>query len=119
MFGLELGPGFLALIGTIIATIGVEIIKRWLTSKDRSVSDAAGIRSELREQVNSYKEEIRRLEDEVDEWRGKYYITTEELVAKRLELINALDQIKHLTDEVQKRAADAAKIVNKNVPPMS
>lgn len=111
-------PAWIALIGTIIATVGVKLIERWLGRKDRSTSDAAQIRSELKEQVASYKEEIRRLEDEVDEWRAKYYATMEELVAKRIELQNTLDQVKRLTEEAQKQAQAAQDLI-KDSPPRS
>lgn len=113
---LGLNPAVLALIGTIIATVGVKILERWLGKADRSTTDAAQIRLELKEQVASYKEEIRRLEDEVDEWRGKYYAVMEELVAKRIELQNALDQIKKLSEDAAARAAEAQTMI-KNGPP--
>ena len=109
LFGL--GPEWIALIGTIVATIGVKIVERWLSKKDRASSDAAQIRSELKEQVSDYKEEIRRLEDEIDELRTKYYATLEELVAKRIELQNALDQIKKLTEQAAATAQAASKII--------
>jgi len=115
MFG-GLSPAWLALIGTIIATVGVKVLERWLGKADRSTTDAAQIRLELKDQVQSYKEEIRRLEDEVDEWRGKYYAVMEELVAKRIELQNALDQIKKLSEDAAHKAVEVQNLI-KNTPP--
>lgn len=113
MFGLE--PGILALIGTIVATVGVAIVERWLTRQDRTSNDAAQIRSELKEQVVGYKEEIRRLEDELDEWRSKYYVVLEELVGKRIELQNAIDQIQRLVKEAEAAAVVAKKIIKSDI----
>lgn len=110
LFGLD--PAWIALIGTIIATVGVKILERWLGKKDRNSTDAAQIRSELREQITTAKEEIRRLEDELDEWRAKYYEAIEELVAKRIELQNALDTIRRLTAQAQIETENAQKIIN-------
>lgn len=110
LFGLD--PAWIALIGTIIATVGVKILERWLGKKDRNSTDAAQIRSELREQITTAKEEIRRLEDELDEWRAKYYAAIEELVAKRIELQNALDTIRRLTAQAQIETENAQKIIS-------
>lgn len=110
LFGIE-AVVWVPLLGTIIATVGVKVVERWLSRRDRGMSDAAMIRSELKEQVTGYKEEIRRLEDEVDELRSKYYATLEELVAKRIELQDALATIKKLSEQVQETANQAQQII--------
>lgn len=110
MFGLD--PAVIALIGTVIGTVGVKVAEKWLGKRDRKVDDATQIRSELREQVTSLKEEILRLEDDVEEWRSKYYDTREELALKRLDLQNALEQIKRLQEQAYLGVEKARKIVD-------
>jgi len=112
----HLDPAWIALIGTIIATVGVKLLEKWLGKRDKQVDDATQIRSELREQVTSLKTDIKELEDEVEEWRSKYYDTREELAMKRLELQQALEQITRLTEELKSRADKAQQII-KDVQP--
>lgn len=113
MLGLD--PAWIALIGTIVATIGVKFLERWLGTKDRNTADAAQIRSELKIQLQETRDEINRLEQEIDSWRVKYYEVLEQLVAKKIELQNALNEIKLLTSATQKSVIEAQRIVDKPV----
>ena len=63
----------LALIGTIIGTIGLKFLES-LLSRGKTKSDtAAEIRKELREDVQALRDEIRKVETELDIWKAKYY----------------------------------------------
>src|SRR6478609_9438782 len=72
--------GFIALIGTIFGGVGLKVVEQWLgRAKERS-TEAAGIREELRKEIDALRVQIEksnaeelRLEGMIDEWRSKYY----------------------------------------------
>lgn len=66
-------PAFLALIGTIFGGAGLKIVEGML-NKSKTQSDvAAQIRTELRTDVQALRDEIRKVETELDMWKAKYY----------------------------------------------
>lgn len=66
-------PAVLALIGTIFGGAGLKIIESFL-SKGKVKSDiATEIRNELRGEVQTLREELRRVEEDLDTWKAKYY----------------------------------------------
>lgn len=66
-------PAFLALIGTIFGGAGLKIVEKVL-NKDKVKSDiATEIRNELRGEVGTLRDELRRVETELDDWKAKYY----------------------------------------------
>ena len=66
-------PAFLALVGTIFGGAGLKIIESLLNRSKTQTDIAAQIRSELRTDVQGLREEIRKVEAELDEWKKKYY----------------------------------------------
>ena len=114
MWGLD--PAWIALIGTIVATVGVKLLERWLGTKDRNTADAAQIRSELKVQLQDARNEINDLEREIDQWRVKYYEVLEQLVAKKIELQNALNEIKLLTSATQQSVHEVQRIIDNQIP---
>lgn len=91
---LPLDPAWIALIGTVIATVGLKVTEHWLNRNKTSNDDARQIRDELRTQIVSQKDEIDRLEEEVDAWRTKYYDLRDQFSKQNTELILALDKLK-------------------------
>jgi chromosome segregation ATPase len=73
-------PGFVALMGTIFGGAGLKVIESWLGKAKERAAENASIREELRkdidnlrQQLNEAGEEEKRLEAQIEEWRGKYY----------------------------------------------
>lgn len=91
---LPLDPAWIALIGTIVATVGLKFTEHWLNRSKSTVDDAKQIREELRTQVVSQKEEIERLEADVELWRTKYYDLRDQFMKQNTELVLALERIK-------------------------
>jgi len=91
---LPLDPAWIALIGTVIATVGLKVTEHWLNRNKVSNDDAKQIRDELRTQIVSQKEEIERLEDEVEAWRTKYYDLRDQFMKTNTDLTLALDRLK-------------------------
>jgi uncharacterized protein YlxW (UPF0749 family) len=91
---LPLDPAWIALIGTVIATVGLKVTEHWLNRNKTQSDDAKQIRDELRGQITSQKEEIERLESEVEAWRTKYYDLRDSFMKQNTELVLALDRLK-------------------------
>jgi len=105
---LPLDPAWIAGIGTLCGAIGLKVTEHLLNRNKTSIDDAKQIREELRNQVVSQKEEIRRLEEEIDEWRTKYYDLRDSYMKQHTELTLALEQIKRGSQKVE---------TNLDVPP--
>lgn len=52
------------------------------------------IRDELRGDVKTLREELRKVEEELDTWRGKYYTLMEQFLIVKSDLERALQKIK-------------------------
>lgn len=59
-------------------------------------------RDELREELKTLREELKKAEAEADEWRGKYYDFMQQFVTTKLELDTALAKIKQEAEGAQK-----------------
>lgn len=103
---LPLDPAWIALIGTIVATVGLKFTEHWLNRNKTSSEDAKQIREELRTQIISQKTDIDRLEAEVDEWRIKYYDLRDSYMRQHTELTLALDRIKASANRVAELMPD-------------
>lgn len=68
-----LDPAWIALIATLCGGLGLKITEHWLGKNKVKVDDAARIRDELRLEITRLREDKKAAEEEVDEWREKYY----------------------------------------------
>lgn len=66
-------PALLALIGTIFGGAGLKLVEGLLNKSKTQTDVAAQIRAELRTDVQALRDEIRKVETELDEWKTKYY----------------------------------------------
>ena len=87
--------------GLILATL-TKIVTARIDRKKDNLTEHLALRKELREELDSVKEEIYRLQRELDEWREKYYHQLEvntvlqaELTALKFEL----EEYKSQSDE--------------------
>lgn len=91
---MSLDPAWIALIGTVAGGLGLKVTEHWLGRNKDKVDDAARIRDELRTEVTAQRAEIKVLEDEVEEWRAKYYDLRDLYIKLQTELTLALQDIK-------------------------
>lgn len=68
-----MNEAWIALIGTVFGGAGLKAVEVILTKSKTKDDIATQIRSELRTEVQGLREELRRVEDELDEWKQKYY----------------------------------------------
>jgi uncharacterized protein (DUF3084 family) len=83
---MELSPGVLALIGTLLGGVALKLVESWLSRSRNKVDDATQLRKELKEQVDARNEEIEKVEAERDKWRGLYYDLRDEKTLLEVEL---------------------------------
>lgn len=91
---LPLDPAWIALIGTVVATVGLKVTEHWLNRNKNQNDDAKQIRDELRIQIVAQKEEIDRIEADAEAWRTKYYDLRDQYMKQNTELTLALDKLK-------------------------
>lgn len=66
-------PAVIALIGTLFGGMGLKLTENIL-GRSRERNDlATQLRVELRAEVTELKNELRRVESELDDWKDKYY----------------------------------------------
>jgi len=104
----NLSDAELALIGTIVGSVGLEILRRTLDRRDKQATHGSQIRDELRTQVLDLRDQLakakeieQRLEDEVEEWRSKFYDKRDEDIKRQTELMLAYSRIESLQHEMQ------------------
>lgn len=104
---MNLSDAELALIGTIVGSVGLEILRRILDRKNVHAAQSQEIRDELRNQVLDLRDQLakakeveQRLEDEVDEWRTKYLDKRDEDIKNQTQLLIAQSRIESLQLEV-------------------
>ena len=100
-----LDAAWIALIGTLFGGVVLKVTEHWLGKTKTAADDAKAIREELRSQITSQKAEIKELEDEVNEWRSKYYDLRDSYIKVQTELQIALEKIKREAEEADRKLA--------------
>lgn len=95
----EISQAWLALIGALLGGSGLKFIEHWLSRPKVKEDVASSFRNELREEVKNLREELRKTETELDEWRAKYYALMDEFSRAKIERDNALQKIQDAADE--------------------
>lgn len=73
MSNVDIPASVIALIGTLFGGAGLTLTTKW-ASKNKDREDAATkFRDELRSEVIRLREELAKVEKELDEWKEKYY----------------------------------------------
>lgn len=103
---IHLDPAWIALIGTLFGGVVLKLTEHWLGRTKTAADDAKSMREELRSQITSQKEEIKSLEDEVNEWRSKYYDLRDSYIRVQTELTIALEKIKSEAHESEQKLRD-------------
>lgn len=90
----NLSPAWIAVIGTVAGGVILKVTEKYLGRNREKKDDAKQIREELRLTVSDQKADLKELEDEVNEWRSKYYDLRDSYVKIQTELTLALNNIK-------------------------
>lgn len=68
-------PGLWAVIGTIIGSIGLKIVERWLSAN----ADKRADRADYREEIASLNSRLDDAEADVDKWRARAFKMEEQV----------------------------------------
>lgn len=74
-------PAVLALLGAVFGGVGVKVVEVFFLRSIKKIDIAGQIREELRGDITYYRGEIRRLQDDLDLWKSRYYVLLE-IIAK-------------------------------------
>lgn len=69
--GLE--SAWIPLATAIFGGVGLKMAEHWLGRTKVKIDEAETLRGELRAEITSLREEVRILETDLNEWKGKYY----------------------------------------------
>lgn len=89
----ESNQAWLALAGALLGGSGLKFIEHLLNRGKTKDDSATVMRAELREDLKVTREELDRVENEVDEWRGKYYLVVEAYQNLRADLNQAMNEL--------------------------
>jgi uncharacterized coiled-coil DUF342 family protein len=96
----EISQAWLALIGALLGGSGLKFIEYYLNRPKVKDDAATTFRNELREEVKNLREELRKTEAELDNWRQKYYALLDEFSQAKLDRDQALKKIQDAADSV-------------------
>ena len=120
---MNLSDAELALIGTLFGSAGLKIIEWLLGRRDKAIDHGAQMREELRtevtglrEQLAAAKEDSLRLEDEVEEWRSKFYDMRDDNIKRQTDLMIATSKIETLLKEIEECKARVSELEKKYLP---
>ena len=91
---IQVTQAWIGLIGAILGGAGLEVAKHLLSKEERTDETAASLREELRTDVHDLREELRKVEAELDIWRSKYYALMEQFMVIKDDLHSALRYVK-------------------------
>lgn len=91
--GTQLNSALVATAAGLIVGVIIKFANKLLDSKKSELDEHVTLRKELREELDSVKEELYKLQEELNDWREKYF--------HQVELTNTLKMdILRLTDEL-------------------
>lgn len=97
---MAINEAYLALAGAVFGGGGLKVIEYWLTKSKSKDDSAAQFRTELREEVKNLRQELRKVEDDLDKWRGKYYELMDQFIKVKGELDASLRALSEDTQAI-------------------
>lgn len=89
----DLQPAIYAALAGVVVSAIVKIVNKLFDRRKERLDEHITLRRELREELDAVRDELHKLQSELDEWREKYY--------HQLELTNELKlDILKLTEEL-------------------
>jgi hypothetical protein len=76
----EINQAWIALIGALLGGSGLKVIEHWLNRSKTKDDSATNFRNELRSDIKELRLELAKTEEELDNWRVKYYALMEEFI---------------------------------------
>lgn len=109
---IELNNAAIALIGTVFGGTLLKLTEGFVgRSKDKlerskfDADTATNMREELRKEVSDLRGELRKVEGELDVWRGKYYLLLDEFIKVKASLDASLREMKAETATLMEQSS--------------
>jgi len=77
---MQIDPAWIAVIGTVFGGAGLKGIESVLSRGKNKQDYAIKLREELREEIRVLKEELARIDHDLDEWKNKYYALLDDFI---------------------------------------
>lgn len=87
-------PAWIALAGTLCGGVGLKLAEHWLGRSKVKVDDAARMRDELRLEITAQREEIKKLEADVERWREANYALRDKYMELQTQYTLLLEKLK-------------------------
>jgi phosphoglycolate phosphatase-like HAD superfamily hydrolase len=78
------GTTIAALVGTLFAGAGLEIIRKVLAKSKEREDSATAMRKELKDDIVAIKAEMEKAVKEIDQWRQRYYRVYEAYIMTKM-----------------------------------
>lgn len=98
----ELNAAIVTAVGGLVVAVLIRTVSKFSERRKDALAEHLSLRHELREELDTVKKELYVLQQDVNEWREKYYHQIEINAALRLEveaLRHELDEYKNNTGE--------------------
>lgn len=82
---MTIDPTWIAMLGTVCGGVGLKISEKWLNH----AKDKRDDRKEFREEIKELQDRLDNVEDDLAEWRGKYYAAQEQILILKAMMVGA------------------------------
>lgn len=83
---------YAAFAGFVVGAV-IKLINRFLDRDKNELQMHVTLRKELREELDVVKSEVQRLQEELDEWKQKYYLQVELTNELKLAILNLNEEL--------------------------
>jgi len=99
------------LLSALFGGAGVKLLDKLLSKRGDAFGEAAKIREELRQEIDSLRAEINTKRTEADAWRTKYWEQIEENIQLKSEVESLKSDLEDLKKQVIKIAQDSGSVL--------
>lgn len=99
---MELSNGVIALIATLFGGVGLKITESWLHRNRDKIDVDLQYREELRRDLLTIKEELRKSNEETATWRDKYYDEQERVIEQQRSLSETMFKLQQALSLIEK-----------------
>jgi predicted nuclease with TOPRIM domain len=110
----EFYPAWYAAIAGLGIGVVVKFINKLLDNSREKLDEHLSLRKELREELDTVKEEITVLQAELNEWREKYYTQLEITTQLRIAMLSLTQELREYKDSGEFPSLKALEDVNLN-----
>jgi predicted nuclease with TOPRIM domain len=89
----EIGSAVYGAIGALLVAAAIKMIQNFLDRDKEKFKENFLLRKELREELAEVKKELYALQEEIDEWKQKYYAQVELTNSLKLDVLKLTEEL--------------------------